>query len=92
VQEYCEGGDLGAVLKKAKKEGAPLEEEYVWRVFGQLVVALKECHRHRDAASGKLKPVLHRDLKPGKCVRERKRVGRARRCGRAVEARATHVL
>lgn len=64
VMEMCEGGDLGAVLKQCKKDKTMLDEEFVWRVFAQTVAALKSCHRHKDAA-GKLKPVLHRDLKPG---------------------------
>lgn len=36
VMEYCEGGDLGAVLKRCKKEGTCLEEEFVWKVFSQV--------------------------------------------------------
>lgn len=64
VMEFCQGGDLGAVLKQCKKDKTALEEDFVWRVFAQTVAALKACHRHKDA-SGKLKPVLHRDLKPG---------------------------
>jgi NIMA (never in mitosis gene a)-related kinase 2 len=36
----------------------------VWRVFTQVTVALRECHRHKDA-SGKVTPILHRDIKPG---------------------------
>jgi serine/threonine protein kinase len=62
--EYCEGGDLGAAIKKAKREGASIDEEFVWKVFAQILVALKECHRHKDTTS-KAKPILHRDLKPG---------------------------
>ncbi len=78
VMEYCEGGDLGAVIKKARREGGAVEEDVVWKVLAQITAALKECHRHREAApaagSGgggapgstpKLKPILHRDLKPG---------------------------
>ena len=49
--EYCEGGDLGAMLARCKKEGTHLEEDFVWRVLAQITLALKECHRHRDAAS-----------------------------------------
>lgn len=62
--EYCEGGDLGVVIKKCKAEGSWVDEDFVWRVFTQATLALRECHRHKDAA-GRLRPVLHRDLKPG---------------------------
>lgn len=74
VMEYCEGGDLGAVIKKAKRENGSIEEDTVWKVLAQISSALKECHRHKDTAaaatagggaSPKLKPILHRDLKPG---------------------------
>jgi len=75
VMEYCEGGDLGAVIKKAKRESGSIEEDTVWKVLAQISSALKECHRHKDTAavataagggaSPKLKPILHRDLKPG---------------------------
>ena len=76
VMEYCEGGDLGAVIKKAKREGGAVEEDVVWKVLAQTTAALKECHRHREAPSAaaaaggagaapRLKPILHRDLKPG---------------------------
>lgn len=36
-----------------------MDEEFVWKVFTQLVMALKECHRHKDA-TGKVAPILHR--------------------------------
>lgn len=40
-----------------------LDEDFVWKVFTQIVYALKECHRRRE--NGKYRPILHRDLKPG---------------------------
>jgi len=64
VMEYCEGGDLGAIVKKCKKEGSYIEEDFIWNVFAQILVALHECHRHKEP-SGRTKPILHRDLKPG---------------------------
>lgn len=64
VMEFCEGGDLGAMIKKARKDGTSIDEEFIWKVFSQILIALKECHRHKDT-TGKAKPILHRDLKPG---------------------------
>ena len=78
VMEYCEGGDLASLVRKHRKEGTAVEEEFVWRVLSQCVAALKECHRHREPAGpgaaaggaatptgGRITPILHRDLKPG---------------------------
>ena len=62
VMEFCEGGDLGAVIKKAKLERVPVKEDFIWRVLAQITVALRECHRHKDStsATGKGKPILVR--------------------------------
>jgi serine/threonine protein kinase len=34
-----------------------------------MVLALKECHRHKE--NGVLKPILHRDLKPGNVMMDK---------------------
>jgi len=31
--EYCEGGDLSAILKERKKEKIYLSEDDVWKMF-----------------------------------------------------------
>jgi len=58
VMEYCEGGDMAAVVKKCKRESDHLPEEVVWKIFMQISLALYECHKRKE---GK---ILHRDLKP----------------------------
>ena len=58
VMEYCEGGDMGSVVKKCKKDRDYLPEELVWKVFMQISLALHDCHKRKE---GK---ILHRDLKP----------------------------
>lgn len=76
--EYCGGGDLGFVIKELKKKNEFAKEEFVWRIFSQIVTALYRCHygvdppepgcdmsRHKDSrppVRGKM--ILHRDLKP----------------------------
>lgn len=59
VMEYCEGGDLRALIKKCKRDHEHIPEELIWKVFGQIVQALHACHTRPE---GK---ILHRDIKPG---------------------------
>lgn len=58
IMEYCEGGDIGLLIKRLKKNKELIPEEIIWKIFTQLVLALYECHNHKD---GK---ILHRDIKP----------------------------
>lgn len=62
VMEYCAGGDLGKIIRKCKRDRTNLDEEIIWRIFSQIVLALKDCHRRVE--NGERKPILHRDLKP----------------------------
>lgn len=58
VMEFCEGGDIGALIKRCKKNSEYIAEDVIWKIFTQIVLALHECHTKKD---GK---ILHRDLKP----------------------------
>src|ERR1700761_5546753 len=76
--EYCGGGDLGSVIKDLKRKKEYAKEEFVWRIFSQIVTALYRCHYGVDPPeagcdfskqndtrpSNKGKMILHRDLKP----------------------------
>lgn len=76
--EYCGGGDLGCVIKELKRKNELAKEEFVWRIFSQLVTALYRCHHGVDppepgsdhSRQKELRPptgqkmILHRDLKP----------------------------
>ena len=42
--EYCGGGDLGTIIKNLKTTGEYATEEFVWRIFAQIVAALYRCH------------------------------------------------
>lgn len=63
VMEYCPGGDLAKLIKKHRAERSYIKEKYIWKFISQLVLALEECHTHKDP-SGRTKPILHRDIKP----------------------------
>ena len=52
--EFCAGGDLSGVIKRARKDQAPLEEPTIREYFGQISRALAEMHGRN---------ILHRDLK-----------------------------
>ncbi|RKP15980.1 kinase-like protein, partial [Rozella allomycis CSF55] len=56
--EYCENGDLGTLLTKMRRENTFFDEDSIWKMFTQIVLALHECHHFKNGA------VLHRDLKP----------------------------
>ncbi len=59
VMEYCENGDMTSLIKKCKKENDYVAEDVVWKIFMQIILALKECHSRKD------KKIIHRDIKPG---------------------------
>ncbi len=59
VMEYCQNGDMAQLIKKCKVETDYVAEDVIWKIFVQIILALKECHNRKE---GK---ILHRDLKPG---------------------------
>lgn len=50
--EYCENGDLGALLKR--QMGRSLNESKIWKYFVQTALGLEYLHS---------KKILHRDIK-----------------------------
>ena len=62
--EYCAGGDLAQLIQDRKQKrlagrlNSMLPQEFILKVFYQLLQALKELHLNQQ---GK---ILHRDLKP----------------------------
>lgn len=41
VMEYCEGGDLKAILDKHKQSKEPIKESFIWQVLTQMALALR---------------------------------------------------
>ena len=58
VMEYCSGGDIGQLIKRCRKNRELIEEEIIWKIFIQVILALNACHNFKE---GK---ILHRDIKP----------------------------
>ena len=54
AMEYCNGGDLGSAIKRAKAEGRHFSEAQVLDWFSQLCFAVRYIHAEK---------ILHRDLK-----------------------------
>nr|CAB3264287.1 serine/threonine-protein kinase Nek2 [Phallusia mammillata] len=63
IMEYCAGGDLASLITKYRKERRFMEEEFILKIFVQLILALQSCHGQRQK-SGNQGKILHRDLKP----------------------------
>ncbi|CAG9317771.1 unnamed protein product [Blepharisma stoltei] len=59
VMEFCAGGDLGAIIKRNRRNNDYFNEELIWKILMQVCVALLACH---EREAGK---IIHRDIKPG---------------------------
>lgn len=57
--EYCEGGDLGMMIKRCREEKTIIPEYVIWKFTFQIFEALKACHLDSKGT------IIHRDLKPG---------------------------
>lgn len=57
--EYCENGDMAQLIKKCKAENDQVAEDVIWKIFMQIMLALRECHNKKDGI------IIHRDIKPG---------------------------
>jgi NIMA (never in mitosis gene a)-related kinase len=64
IMEYCEGGDLAALIQKCRKDRILIPERFIWFIFTQLILALHECHYGTKADGSPRPAILHRDLKP----------------------------
>jgi NIMA (never in mitosis gene a)-related kinase 2 len=64
IMEYCSRGDLGTELKKSKQTQTQIEEEVIWKICYQLLLALEYCHTRCADERGRGGKVLHRDIKP----------------------------
>ena len=40
VMEYCEGGDISALIKSSRKQKQFLPEDMVWLIMSQMLLAL----------------------------------------------------
>lgn len=58
--EYCENGDMAQLIKKCKNEKDYVAEDVIWKIFMQIILALRECHENKECGK-----ILHRDIKPG---------------------------
>ncbi|CAI2383666.1 unnamed protein product [Moneuplotes crassus] len=59
VMEFCEKGDLKQFLDKRKRSKEPIQEDSIWNLCTQMLLALNACHKNKERV------IIHRDLKPG---------------------------
>ena len=48
VMEFCGGGDLQRVVRKCIKSNEKIGEDFIWKIFAQIVSGLHYCHRRTD--------------------------------------------
>jgi serine/threonine protein kinase len=60
----CEGGDLNAYIKGHRDRKEVIDEQTIWKLFSQLVLALHYCHDPSSRKNGSTMAIIHRDLKP----------------------------
>lgn len=58
--EYCVNGDMAQLIKKCKVDKDFVHEDVIWKIFMQILLALRECH-YKGLPGQK---ILHRDIKP----------------------------
>ena len=58
IMEYCEGGDIGKLIKKLKTTQEHFPEELIWKFFIQVLQALKFCHNYKEGKSKIINPRL----------------------------------
>ncbi|ESU35200.1 Kinase, NEK [Giardia duodenalis] len=62
--EFCNKGDLFQLIDKHRYPRTNIPEERIWKLFGQLLLALEYCHcpTKENFELGEI--VIHRDIKP----------------------------
>lgn len=63
VMDYCASGDLARYVKQKKTQAKYIDEERVWSIFIQLLLALDYCHNPMKHNASNVGKVIHRDLK-----------------------------
>jgi serine/threonine protein kinase len=48
IMEFCQGGDLQKVIKRCLQSGDFISEEFIWKIFAQIVCGLNFCHRRQE--------------------------------------------
>jgi serine/threonine protein kinase len=73
IIEHCPSGDMGALIDAYKKKKLKMEEVFIWRVLGQILLALQSCHNREEV-------ILHRDLKPANILLDEDLVVKVSQC------------
>lgn len=60
ITEYCHGDSVSTIIRLGRRENQYLEEETVWLILNQLLMAFQECH----STANHQYLILHQNLKP----------------------------
>ncbi|CAH1391750.1 unnamed protein product [Nezara viridula] len=59
IMEWCQGGDLSALIRACRIENKKFDEPFIWKALVQISKALQVCHTRLPQMT-----LLHRDIKP----------------------------
>ncbi|TNJ26662.1 Kinase, NEK [Giardia muris] len=62
--EFCSKGDLYQLIDKHRYPRQNIPEDRLWKIFGQLLLALEYCHSPTKPDFELGEVVIHRDIKP----------------------------
>lgn len=64
LMEHFTLGDLADVIRFYRKEHTQIEEDRIWRIFAQLLIAMEYCHSVRKPNAIHVGSIVHRNIIP----------------------------
>lgn len=64
LMEHFTLGDLADVIRSYRKEHTRIEEDRIWRIFAQLLIAMEYCHSVRKPNAIHVGSIVHRNIIP----------------------------
>lgn len=64
LMEHFTLGDLADVIRSYRKEHTRIDEDRIWRIFAQLLIAMEYCHSVRKPNAIHVGAIVHRNIIP----------------------------